>query len=131
MGGRASDAVCPKRVILFADITSLNGAVTSYVMSQHCTCIGHMTFYYKRAAKTSVQVLACCSSIRQVQLYHQRPVCGWCLTHVGHDVSGVSPGWSLLPSIVIIVLAYVNSTVSPAGALKYLNETWVCHSTPC
>ena len=42
-------------VILFANVMSLKGAVTSYVMSQHRTCIGHMTFYYKRAANTSVQ----------------------------------------------------------------------------
>ena len=34
---------------------------------------------------------------------------------VGCNVSSVSPGWSLLPSTVIIVLALVNSTVSPAG----------------
>ena len=60
-------------------------------------------------------VLACCSSIRQVQLYHQRPTCGWCLTCVGHDTSSASLGWSLLPSKLIIVLALVNSTMSPAG----------------
>ena len=30
-------------------------------------------------------------------------------------MSSASPGWSLLPSNVIIVLALVNSTVSPAG----------------
>ena len=59
--------------------------------------------------------LACCSSVRQVQLYHQRPAGVWCLMHVGHDVSSTSLGWSLLPSTVIIVLALVNSAVSPAG----------------
>ena len=59
-------------------------------------------------------ILACCSSIRQVRLYHQRPVGGWCLTLVGHDASSASQGWSLLPSTVIIVLVLVNSTVSPA-----------------
>ena len=48
-------------------------------------------------------------------LYHQRPVGGWCLTHVGCDTSSISLGWSLLPSTVIIVLALVNSAVSPAG----------------
>ena len=53
-GGRASGTACPKHVILFANVTSLKGAVMSYVMSQHCTCVGHMTFYYKRAADTSV-----------------------------------------------------------------------------
>ena len=35
--------------------------------------------------------------------------------HVGHDASSTSLGWSLLPSKVIIVLALVNSAVSPAG----------------
>ena len=34
---------------------------------------------------------------------------------VGRDASSVSPGWSLLPSKVIIVLALVNSAVSPVG----------------
>ena len=53
------------------------------------------------------RVLACGSSIRQVRLYHQRPMCGWCLTCVGRDASSMSN--------VIIVLALVNSTVSPAG----------------
>ena len=60
-------------------------------------------------------VFACCSSICQVRLYHQRPVGGWCLMHVGRDVSSTSLGWSLLPSTVIIVLALFNSTVFPAG----------------
>ena len=53
-GGQALDAACPKHVILFADVTSLKGTVTSYVMSQCCMCTGHMTFHYKRAANTSV-----------------------------------------------------------------------------
>ena len=63
-------------------------------------------------------ILVCCSSIHQVQLYHQRPVCGWCLTHVGHDASSTSLGWSLLPSTIFIVLALVNSTVSQVGTLS-------------
>ena len=54
LGGRASDRAHPKHVILFANVMSFNDAVTSYVMSQHHMCIGHMTFYYKRAANTSV-----------------------------------------------------------------------------
>ena len=49
-GGHALDAACPKCVILFADVTSLKGTV----MSQHCMCIGHVTFYYKRSADASV-----------------------------------------------------------------------------
>ena len=120
-----------RSIIFFADVTSLKGAVTSYVMSQCHTCIGHMTFYYKRAANTSVGVLACCLSICQIQLYHQRPTCGWCLTRVGHNASSASPGWSLLPLTVIIALALVNSTVSPVGTFKYLNETQEYCSTPC
>ena len=48
------DMVHLKHVILFVDITSLNDAVTSYVMSQHCMCVGHMTIYYKRATNTWV-----------------------------------------------------------------------------
>ena len=68
-----------KCIILFANVTLLNDTV----MSQHHMCIGHVTFYYKRASNTSVGVLACCSSICQVQLYHQRSMCGWCLMRVG------------------------------------------------
>ena len=127
LGEHTLDAACLKHVILFADVTLLNGTVTSYVTSQCHTCIGHMTFYYKRATNTSVGG----SSIHQVQLYHQRPTCGWCLMRVGCDMSSASLGWSLLPLTVIIVLALVNSTVSPVGILKYLNETQECCSTPC
>ena len=53
-GGRVLDALHLKCVILFSDITLLKGSVTSYVMSQHHTCIGHMTFYYKRSTNASV-----------------------------------------------------------------------------
>ena len=49
-----SDVLCLKRIILFVNVTSFDDAVMSYMMSQHCTCIGHMTVYYKRAANTSV-----------------------------------------------------------------------------
>ena len=89
--------------------------MTSYVTSQHCTYIGHVTFHYKRVTNIMVGILACCSSIHQVQLYHQRPMCGWCLMRVGRNTSSASVGWSLLPSTVIIELTLVNSTVSPAG----------------
>ena len=50
----ASDMPCLKHVILFVDVASFNDAVTSYVMSQHCMCIGHVTIYYKRVVNTSV-----------------------------------------------------------------------------
>ena len=43
---------------------------------------------------------------------------GWCLMRIGHDVSSVSLGWSLLPSTVIIVLALINSAMSPVGTLS-------------
>ena len=118
-------------IILFVDVTSFIDAVTSYMMSQYCTCIGHMAIYYKRAANTSVVVLAYSLLVCWVRLCYQRPLCGWCLTCVGHDASSTSPAGSLLPSTVIIVLALVNSTVSPAGTHKYLNETQECRSTPC
>ena len=54
LGGCASDTVCLKRIILFADVTLLKSAVTSDVMSQCCMCIGHMTFYYKSSADSLV-----------------------------------------------------------------------------
>ena len=52
-GGCSLDVVCLKRIILFANIMSLKGTVMSQT-SQHHTCIGHMTFHYKRATDTSV-----------------------------------------------------------------------------
>ena len=54
LGRCTSDAVPSKCIISFVDVTSLNNAVTSYMMSQHCKCVGHMTIYYKRAANASV-----------------------------------------------------------------------------
>ena len=48
------DAPRLKHIILFVDVMSFNDAATSYVMSQHHTCIGHVTIYYKRAMNTSV-----------------------------------------------------------------------------
>ena len=105
----------PKCIILFLDVTSLMSAVTSYVTSRCCMCVGHVTFYYKRSADASWGFLAFGSSIRHVCLYHQRPTCGWCLMRAGHNVSSMSPGWSLLPSNIIIVLALVNSAMSPVG----------------
>ena len=43
------------------------------------------------------------------------PVYGWCPMRVGHDASSMSPGWSLPPSSVLIVLALVNSDVPRRG----------------
>ena len=65
LGRHASDVVFSKCIILFANVTSLNDAVTSYVTSQHHMCIGHMTIYYKRATNTLVGdscLLFICSS---------------------------------------------------------------------
>ena len=99
-----------------------------YIVKWHCDVIcdvtaphvywSCVTFYYKRATKASVGVLACCSSVRQVRLYHQRPACGWCLTRVGRDMSSSSPGWSLLPLTVIIVLALLIAPCPQWGPLS-------------
>ena len=56
LGKCTLDVVHPKHVILFVNVTSLNDAVTSYVMSQCHTCIGHVTIYCKRAANTWVGI---------------------------------------------------------------------------
>ena len=64
------DAARPKHIILFSNVTSLKGTVTSYVTSQHHTGISHVTFYYERSTGVGVGVLTCCLSICQVQLYH-------------------------------------------------------------
>ena len=83
-------------------------------------CISHMTFCYKRSADASLWALG----LWFIHLSGSplSPVCGWCLTRVGRDASSASPGWSLLPSNIIIVLALVN---------RYLNETQECCLTPC
>ena len=44
----ASDVPHQKHVTKFVGITSFDDAMTSYVMSPHCMCIGHVTIYYKR-----------------------------------------------------------------------------------
>ena len=43
-GGCPLDVPCLKHVNLFSDVTSLNDALTSSVMSQHPACVDHMTF---------------------------------------------------------------------------------------
>ena len=48
--GHTSDMVHLKHVILFLDVTSLKGTVTSHMTSQYHTYVGHMTFYYERSA---------------------------------------------------------------------------------
>ena len=85
----------------------------SYLMSQHCTCIGHMTFYYKWSANASVQG-SCLLFVHLSGLTLSPETHRW-LVPIGRDTSRVSPAWSLLPSTVIIVLALVNSAMSQAG----------------
>ena len=89
----------------------------SCVTSWHCMCTGHMTFHYKSSADASFKALLALSSRPSVRLSGSplSPAYGWCLTRVGHDVSSTSLGWSLLSSSIIIVLALVNSAVSPKG----------------
>ena len=99
---------------LFSDVTSPGGAVTSYVMSRLCTCTSHVIGHYKRLALLALEALSSRPLVRPSGL-PLSPAYGWCLMHVGRDASSASPGWSLLPSSVIIVLALVNSTVSPRG----------------
>ena len=53
----ALDAPCLKHIISFVDVRSFNDAMTSYVTSRYCTCIGHVTIYYKRATNTSVKAV--------------------------------------------------------------------------
>ena len=105
---------------LFSDITSSGGTVTSCVMLQLCTCTGHMTFCYKRSADASFEALGALLALGSWPLV--RPFIrfalathSWCLMCVGRNASSTSLGWSLLPSSVIIVLALVNSAVSPKG----------------
>ena len=91
---------------LFLNVTSSGGTVTSCVMSRLCMCTGHVTFCYGRLADASFEALLALG----LWFVHSSglplpPVYGWCLICVGHDVSSASPGWSLLPSSVIIVLA--------------------------
>ena len=99
---------------LFLDVTLPGGTVTSCVTSWLCTCTGHMIICYKRSALLALGALSSgplvCLSGSPLS-----PAYGWCLMYVGHDTSSMSLGWSLLPSSIIIVLALVNSTVSPKG----------------
>ena len=69
----ALDMLHLKHVILFVNVTSFDDAVTSYMTSQHCRCIGHMTVYYKRAANTLVGGVSVSLLVRKVQPSHPRP----------------------------------------------------------
>ena len=88
------------------------GAMTSCVMSWHHTFTGHVTFCYKRSASAPFWAFWLLASPSGSPL---SPAYGWCLMYVGHDASSTSPGWSLLPSSIVIVLALVDSALSPMG----------------
>ena len=78
-------------------------------------CIGHVTFYYKRSADSLVGG-SCLLFIHSSGLTLSPETHGRLVPkNVSHDVSSASPGWSLLPATVIIVLALFNSAMSPAG----------------
>ena len=114
------DTPHPKHILLCSDVTLSGGAVMSCVTSRHHTCSGHVTFCYKRSADASFEALLAHWALSSRSLVHPlgsplSPAYGWCLTRVGHNMSSVSLGWSLLPSSIIIVLAFVNSAVSPKG----------------
>ena len=91
------------------------GAMTSCVMSWCCTCTGHMTFCYKSLVDVSFEAFWLFWLLVHPSGSPLSPMYGWCLMCVGHDMSSMSPGWSLLPSSIFIVLALVNSTVSHKG----------------
>ena len=76
LGGHASDMMCLKCIILFADVTLLKGAVTSDVMSQHYMCIGHMAFYYKSSADTLVEA-SCLLFVHSSGLTLSPETCVW------------------------------------------------------
>ena len=99
---------------LFLDVTSPGGAMTSYVMSWLCTCTDHLIGCYKRSALLALRALGSRPLVHPSGL-PLSPAYGWCLTHVGRNMSSASPGWSLLPSSVITVLALVNSAMSHRG----------------
>ena len=116
---------CIQSVSLVFRCYVIYGTVTSCVTSRCHTCTGHMTFYYKRSASTLFgAILTLVSSFGSFRflwlLVHPSglplsPTYSWCLMRVGRNASSASPGWSLLPSSIVIVLALANSTVSPKG----------------
>ena len=97
----------------FVNITSFNDAMMSCMMSLCCTCVGHVTNYYKRPQMPWLGF----RWFSQLGLVHLRLSSGWYLTCVGHNTSSTSPSGSLHPSTIIIVFAWVNSAVSTAGDL--------------
>ena len=80
---------------LSLDATLSLYAMTSCMMSQHCVCMGHMTFGYKSLRRGSFRALLLW--VLGLPGSPLAPAYGWCLMRVGRDVSSTSPGWSLLP----------------------------------
>ena len=106
--------------------------MTSYVISQCHMCMGHMTCWYKRSDIISFWALLLCwlLLLRLVLGSPLAPPYGWCPMRVGCDASSVSPGWSLLPSSVFIVLALVNSNVPHRGDLSISTRPGSAASLP-
>ena len=102
----------------------ISGAVTSCMMSRCRACMGHMTCGYKSSHRASFGALLLWELLLFVWFsVHPSgsplaPVYSWCPTCAGRNTSSMSPGWSLLPSSVLIVLALVNSGIPHWG-------TWV------
>ena len=70
-------------------------------VTSHChTCTSHATFHYKRSTDASSRALDLRVRLSGLPVV---PVCGLCLTCVGHDASSASLGWSLPPLNIIIV----------------------------
>ena len=67
---------------LFSDITSSGGAMTSYVMLRCHTCMGHMTFCYKRSTDTSFEALLALFSSFGSWFVHQIHPCHPCMAGV-------------------------------------------------
>ena len=119
-------------VILFVDIMSFDNAVMSYMTSQCCTYIGHVTIYYKRAANTSVGgVLSQFIGLLGLTLSPETLVwlvSNMCRLQCIKHISGQQPTSF---NSNHCALALVNSAAFPVGTHKYLNKTWECCSTPC
>ena len=88
---------CVRSVSLVLGCYVIYGTVTSCVMSRHGTGSGQSGLFLLLLALSSYLRFALVSHI-------------WLVSNVCR--SSTSPGWSLLPSSVIIVLALVNSAMS-------------------
>ena len=71
-----------KARLLFLDVTSSGGAVTSCVTSRHRMCNGHMTFCYKRLANALFEALLALASSFGSWFVHQVHPCHPCTAGV-------------------------------------------------